>query len=173
MLDAGKLSPITYSNVSTIGLRIKRFNEVKIFIEKNKAIISGKSKKAYYIFNKAKYQFETGQFSEVAALYNEQPIKEILLNVQMRILQLKAFYELSEQELCFSLLQSLDRQLNRKEVLAYHKEIFKNVVKTFKGLLTIGIHDLNALERFQIQIRETHPLTERDWFLKKVEVLLK
>lgn len=168
LLKQGKLSSITFSNIVTIGLRLKRFEEVESFIQGHNHLLSGTEKKTYYAFNLAKVYFEKGAYEKVTTLYNEKLIKEILLNIQMRILQMKAFYELKEYDLCESLIFSTDQLLNRKGVLAYHKNVFKNFIKLFKQLLNLNSFDKSANKKLKASIQNTEKLVDRNWLLEKV-----
>jgi len=168
LLKNGKLSAITFSNIANIGLRLKRYDEVENFISDNKELLIGSEKKSYYAFNLAKVFFEKGDYEEVTKLYNEKLIKEILLNIQMRILQIKAFYELKEFEICDSLLKSTDQILNRKGILAYHKLVFKKFIKLMKLLLKINSFDKNSRQHFKNTIHNTEKLIEKDWLLSKL-----
>lgn len=168
LLDNGNIAPITYSNMVTIGLRLKRFAEIQDFIEAYKRKIAGTNKSSYYHFNLSKYYFETGNFKKVTDLYYTSNVSELLLKIQVRIIQIKAFYELSELDLCQSLLQNLTQLLNRKGVLAYHKQIFKNTAKVFKQLLTHNHFDKQAKTKLLALINKINPLTEKAWFIEKV-----
>ena len=168
LLINGKLSSINYSNVVTIGLRLKRFDEVESFIEKNKSLLSGTEKQSYYSFNLAKVLFEKGKFQEVTALYNEKLIKEILLNIQMRILQIKAFYELGELDVCESLILSTDQLLNRKGILAYHKKVFKAFIKFSKSLVALNHFDKEMVLNLKSKIEKSDALIEKAWLVSKL-----
>ncbi len=169
LLKKGKLSHFTFSNIVTIGLRLKRFEEVETFIEKNKKLLSGAEKQTYYSFNLAKLLFEKGEFEKVTALYNEKLIKEILLNIQMRILQIKAFYELGEFDICESLISSTDQLLNRKGILAYHKKVFKNFIKFSKSLITINHLDKSEIQSFKNKIENIETIIDKKWLIEKLK----
>lgn len=168
LLKDGKLSPITFSNIVTIGLRLKRYQDVEIFIKEKNGLLASNEKKTYYAFNLAKVYFEKGEFEKVTALYNEKLIKEILLNIQMRILQIKAFYEMKDYDVCESLILSTDQLLNRKGILAYHKLVFKNFIKFFKQILNVNMFDKQAVSKIATAIQDSEKLVDKAWLLKKL-----
>lgn len=172
LLVNDNIPPITYSNIVTIGLRLKRYSEVKEFIEKYKRIISGTNKPSYYYFNLSKLYFEQENYDKVIELYHNSDVDELLLKIQVRIIQLKAFFELNEIDLCYSNLQNLDQLLNRKDVLAYHKKVFKNNAKMFRQLLSVNEYNKKEIKKLMGKMDKVNPLTEKPWFLEKLNDLI-
>ena len=168
LLENGYLSPITYSNAITIALRGKDYDRALQFIETYKKILQGSEQEGYYFFNLSKYYFETRNFEKVIELYYQSSIKELLLNIQVRIIQIKAFYEKNEMELCENLIDNLKQLLSRKGILAYHKENYYNCCKMFKQLLVMNRYDKNAREKFLKKTNSLSPLTEKGWLIEKV-----
>ena len=170
LLENGYLSPITYSNAITIALRGKDFKNAFQFIETNKKILQGSEQEGYYFFNLSKYYFETGNFEKVIELYYHSNIKELLLNIQVRVIQIKAFYEKNEWELCQNLTDNLKQLLSRKGILAYHKDNYDNFCKIFKQLLALNPYDKNARQKLADKTNRLAPLTEKGWLLEKMQV---
>ena len=168
LLENGYLSPITYSNAITIALRGKDYDNALLFIETNKKILQGSEQEGYYFFNLSKYYFETGNFEKVIELYYQSNIKELLLNIQVRIIQIKAFYEKDELELCQNLIDNLKQLLSRKGILAYHKDNYENFCKIFKQLLAINHYDKTARQKLLARANSLSPLTEKNWLLEKI-----
>ena len=102
---------------------------------------------------------------------DQKLIKEILLNIQMRILQIKAFYELKEFDVCESLMLSTDQLLNRKGILAYHKIVFKNFIRLFKQLLSLNSYDKAAKPKLKEVIQNTEKVIDKVWLIDKVNLL--
>ena len=168
LLENGYLSPITYSNAITIALRGKDYDSALQFIEAYKKILQGSEQEEYYFFNLSKYYFETGNFEKVIELYYHSNIKELLLNIQVRIIQIKAFYERNELDICQNLIDNLKQLLSRKGILAYHKDNYDNFCKMFKQLLAMNRYDKNARQRFIAKANGLSPLTEKSWLLEKI-----
>ncbi|MBK7940027.1 MAG: hypothetical protein IPJ82_24425 [Lewinellaceae bacterium] len=167
LLENGYLSPITYSNAITIALRGRDYKSALQFIETNKKILQGSEQEGYYFFNLSKYYFETGNFEKVIELYYQSNIRELLLNIQVRVIQIKAFYEKNELELCQNLIDNLKQLLSRKGILAYHKDNYDNFCKIFKQLLAINNYDKNARPKLLAHANNLSPLTEKNWLLEK------
>ena len=172
ILMQGKQLPyVTYSNIATVGLRLKKYNATRKFIEEKKEFLPIKFKEDCYIFNLSKYFFEINEYERVTEFYFQYKMKEILLNVQSRIIQIKAFYELSEFELCHSLNDNLKQLLTRKGILAYHKENYKNVAKYFKRLLNVNPYDKKGIRKLISIVESINPLTEKTWIVEKLKEL--
>ncbi|MCC6461440.1 MAG: hypothetical protein IT260_13280 [Saprospiraceae bacterium] len=168
LLENGYLSPITYSNAITLALRSKEYDYAWQFIETNKKILQGSEQESYYFFNLSKYYFETGNFEKVIELYYQSNIRELLLNIQVRIIQIKAFYEKNELDLCQNLIDNLNQLLARKGILAYHKENYANFCKMFRQMLSLNPYDHRARKKLSENINKRSPLTEKTWLLEKI-----
>lgn len=168
LLENGYLSPITYSNAITLALRGKEYDNAFQFIETYKKILQGSEQEGYYFFNLSKYYFETGNFEKVIELYYQSNIKELLLNIQVRTIQIKAFYEQCEGELCQNLVDNLKQLLARKGILAYHKDNYDNFCKIFKQLLALNPYDKTARQKLADTANRLSPLTEKAWLLEKI-----
>lgn len=168
LLENGYLSPITYSNAITLALRGKDFDNALHFIEANKKILQGSEQEEYYFFNLSKYYFETGNFEKVIELYYQSNIKELILNIQVRIIQIKAFYERNELELCRHLIDNLKQLLSRKGILAYHKDNYENFCKIFRQLLATNRYDKHARQKLLAKANGLSPLTEKTWLIEKI-----
>ena len=86
----------------------------------------------------------------------------------MRMLQIKAFYELGEFDICESLIISTDQLLNRKGILAYHKKVFKNFIKFSKSLVQLNSFDKNAVSSLKEKIENSDALVDKLWLMEKL-----
>lgn len=168
LLENGYLSPITYSNAITIALRAGAYDNALQFIETNKKILQGSEQESFYFFNLSKYYFDTGNFEKVIELYYQSNIRELILNIQVRVIQVKAFYERNETEICENLIDNLRQLLSRKGILAYHKDNYSNFCKIFKQMLATNRYDKKALQELQDRTNRLSPLSEKNWLLEKI-----
>lgn len=169
LIENGHLSPITYSNAVTVALRGKDYQSALLFMEQYQKNLQGEEQLEYYHFNLSKYYFETGNFEKVIELYYQSNIKEVLLHIQVRIIQIKAFYEKEEYEICSNLIDNLQQHLSRKDILAYHKENYRNICRMFRQLLTLNRFNQQSAQNFLKKAGHVSPLTERSWLVAKVE----
>lgn len=170
LLENGYLSPITYSNAITLALRAGDYDKALQFIETNKKILEGAEQEGFYSFNLSKYYFETGNFEKVIELYYRSNIRELILNIQIRVIQVKAFYERNETEICENLIDNLRQLLSRKGILAYHKDNYNNFCKVFKQLLVINHYDKKARQKLLDRANSLSPLTEKAWLIEKISL---
>jgi len=169
LIENGYLSPITYSNAITVALRGKDYDSAGQFLERYQKNLQGEEQQEYYHFNLSKYYFETGNFEKVIELYYQSNIKEVLLHIQVRIIQIKAFFEMEEYEICRNLIDNLQQHLSRKDILAYHKENYRNISRMFRHLLTLNRYNPQSALNFLKKVEHVSPLTEKTWFVAKVE----
>lgn len=171
LLDQKNLTYVSYSNYVTVGLRLKKYNQVLRFIEDQKQFLKREQREDYYIFNISKYYFALENYERVTTLYYQHKVKEDLLDIQSRFVQIKSFYELSAYELCQSLNDNLRQLIHRKRLLKHQKENYKNNALCIKQLLNINPYDKKRIKKFEEKIKTIHPMTEKQWILEKIREL--
>ena len=121
----------------------------------------------------ARLFFEKDEYQQVIQLLNAMKIDELTVQLDVKVILLKTYYELEEWNVLFSLIDSFKIFLRRKKGLGYHKDNYTNIIKYVKQLNNLNHYDKEAVKKLKEQIAETHLLTEKKWLLEKINVLLK
>jgi NAD+--asparagine ADP-ribosyltransferase len=61
--------------------------------------------------------------------------------------------------------------LQRKDMISYHKNNYKNIVSLVKKLLNLNTNSKTQIEKFTKAVEETTPNTEKNWFLERIAKL--
>lgn len=61
--------------------------------------------------------------------------------------------------------------LQRKKVMGYHKDNYKNIIQYTKKMLKVAHYDKAQIQKLKSEIESTNPLTERKWLLAQLDKL--
>lgn len=168
LFENGELSPWTYKNIVSAGLKIEDYEGVGKFIEEHRQYLPEESRAAFYSYNLAELQFAKGAFSEVLRTLRYLQFKEPLTQLRVRILQIKAAYELGEKGLVEYQIANLLKTLRRKKSLPYHRDIYRNFARFAMRLLLLWEGDAGAREMLQTDLQKGEAVVEQEWLLEKL-----
>ena len=173
LLNDNLLYPWTYKNIVAVGLKLKAFDWTENFIHHYKSFLPAKQREDTFAFNLARLFFEKNEYQQVIQLLNAMKIDELTVQLDVKVILLKTYYELEEWNILFSLIDSFKIFLRRKKGLGYHKDNYMNIIKYVQQLSNVNQYDKDALKKLKMQIAETHLLTEKKWLLQKVNDMIK
>ncbi len=78
------------------------------------------------------------------------------------------YYELEEFDVLDSLLESMRIYVQRKKVLGYHKNNYKNIIRFTKKLLKVTPYSSTKKEKLKQELEVAAPLTEKEWLLNQL-----
>ena len=168
LLDKGEISPFAYKNVVALGLRLEKFDWVSQFIPSYATHLQESYRGSYVQYNTARLHFAKGDYDQCLKLLAQTDYDDVFMSMDAKILLLKIYYEEKEYDALESLLASASVFLQRKKIMGYHKEHYKNVIYFIKRILAISPIDRTAKEQLQQQIMETEPLAERPWLIQQL-----
>ncbi|MBK8562735.1 MAG: hypothetical protein IPN76_05170 [Saprospiraceae bacterium] len=168
-LDNGLLSRFTFGNIVPIGLQLKEYQWVKDFIETYQHNLEEKYKDSLVQFNLAHLYFETKDYKQAMKLIARFDYDDMLIMLVAKTMLLKMYYELDEFNALDSLLGSMKTYLQRKKVMGYHKDNYKNIIQYTKKLLKLTHYDKEKIQKLKQEIETTNPLTERKWLLAQLD----
>ncbi len=171
--EEGFMSPWTYKNIVTVGVKLKRFDWVKNFIEEYKNMLPESYMESVHLFACAKLAFEQRDFDQVITLLHQTELSDLLLNLNAKAMLVITYYELDEFNVLSSLLESFRVFLLRKKGLGYHKDTYLNFVRFTKRLVMIDPFNQPKIKKLKEKIAETRTLAEKKWLLEKAQELIK
>ncbi len=171
LLENNMITQFTFNNTVALGLFLKEYNWIERFIENYQNKLNRKYRKNIVNFNLAKLYYEQGNYKKSMRLLVQFDPEDYLLNLAARTLLLKMYYELEEFDSLESLLESMRMYVQRKEVLSYHKQNFENIIRFTKKMMELPDYDKAGREKLRKQILNTKIRSEREWFLKQLELI--
>ncbi len=170
-LENGQLSRFTFTNIVPIGLQLKEFDWVRSFIEKYQHFLDEKHRESFVQFSMAQLNFETKNYKEAMQLISRFDYDDILIMLVAKTMLLKMYYELDEFSALDSLIGSMKTYLQRKKVMGYHKDNYKNIIQYTHKMLKMAHYDKEQIQKLKQEIEATNPLTERKWLLAQLDKL--
>lgn len=168
LFENNELSPYTYKNVVTAGLKLKEYSKVGRFIEQYKKRLPEGVRYSYYQSGLAEVELAQGHWKEVLKILRFVQHRDPLAQLRARIMQIKAGYELGGIEIVEYQLDNLRQLLRRRKELAYHREAYANFERFLRRLLSLMPGEAKQAEKLELEIKETDPLPEQEWLLLKV-----
>lgn len=172
LLQDNALSRFAFSNIASLGLKLKEFDWVDMFIQKYASFLPEKYRSNYVHYNTAKLYFNKKDYDNAQKLLITVEYDDILLNLDSKTMLLEIYYEEKSWKALDALLVSFSRFLHRKSVLSYHKKNYQNIIKFTHKILELRPSDKKAKQALLKAIQETQPLTERNWLLTQINLLM-
>ena len=160
------MSPLTYKNIVYAGLSVKDYEWINNFMEEYKKLLPAEESQAYYQLCKATYYFELQSFHKVAKLLYQVDYKDVFVDMAIKALLLKTYYELQEYEQLRSLCQSFKVFLRRKQILNYHRKGYYNLILYMYKVLQA--EEWKDLDKITLAIQEHKEFMDRNWINAKI-----
>ncbi len=171
MVENNIISRWTFLNVIGIALKLKEYIWIDEFINDYQKYLETKYRESVVHYSLARLNFEKGNYTKAMELHTQIEYDDILINLSAKSMMLKMYYELEEHDALESLLESMRNYLVRKKVIGYHKSNYKNIIKFTKKLVKINPYSRKEKEKFQTEVNQAKPLTEKNWLIKQLEKL--
>ena len=171
LTEDNTITPFTFKNVVSRGILLKEFAWVEKFILDYQTYLDEHSRKGIVDFNLAMLYHAKKEYKKSQQLLIKLEVDDLLINLNARFLLIKIYVEESELELLEPQLDNMRAYLNRKELIGYHKNTYKNVISILKKMLKIRSGDKNAKQKLMEEVRSTSPLVDKEWFLKQIELI--
>ncbi|MCG8331721.1 MAG: hypothetical protein MI974_28810 [Chitinophagales bacterium] len=169
LLEDGHIPESTFSNIVSLGLRLKRYDWVRLFIQNQAVFLRPVFQESLPAFSRAKLLYECGQLRDALRELVIVETKLPFLYLGTKSLQLKIFYEQEEWDALDSLLESLRVYLQRRSDLGYHKEHYQLLLHFTRRLLQMPPSDRIGRQSLAEEINNTPAFREREWFIKQLE----
>ena len=171
LLDKGVLNHLTFINIVITGSSLRQFDWVRWFIQNFQQYLAPQYRENFVCYSLAKLHFEQREYAQAQKLLMQFDYDEILFNLSAKSMLIKIYYEEGEYGVLDSLLESLRTYINRKKAIAYHKNIYNNLIRFTKRLIRLSPYDKAQKAKLRQEIEEANPLPERKWLLEQLDNL--
>ena len=166
LIDNGVLSPWTFANVVKLALRLKQYDWIEQFIKKNSQKLPESFRQNALNYNLAELYYYRKSYSQALDCLNKVKYSDLNYYLGSRVMLIKIYFELEEEQVLLSQLASFTVFLKR------NKEISSHLKKTYLNFcnLLFTILKKNPKQLFQLdeKIEQTSPLTEKEWLLEQL-----
>ena len=164
-LEDGVLSPYYYRNATMLALKINDFDWAEKFLHDFKQYLPASEREHIFKYNLAIFNFRKKDFDTAMTLLREVNFKEAPLNLDVRRLLARTYYELNEMSALFSLIENSKIYIHRQKEIGYIKEMYSNFFKYLDRILKIDLKKTADKEKIRVEIVGTKLLAERDWLV--------
>ena len=170
LLDRGTiLQTHTYYNVHVLAHRVGEREWAKTFLDKYQKYLPKAERNNFYQYNLAIYSFMLEDYPNVLGILVDVHFNELYLNLEVRLMMLRAYFETRQINSLESLLSSFSLFVRRHKELGANKDRYLNLIKFTRKLLKI--HLISKSKRIELLnlARETKALSDKEWVVKKLE----
>lgn len=169
LLENGRLSRWTYTNITGTALRLREFDWVHRFLQTYADYLPVDHRGGTVHFNMARYYYDTGRYDQAMHHLLHMDYDDVLHSLMAKVMLCKIYYERDETAALENQLDSIQVYLRRKKVLGYHRDLYTKTVRLMRKLLNLPMLNTAEREALHQEIEHAPALTERDWLLRQVK----
>lgn len=168
LFEKGKLSPWTYKNIVSVGLKLERYDQIEAFIEAYRDHLPEEYRHDYSQHANAELYFAKGEYRRVLRTMRHIHLKDPITRMRYRIIQIKACYELREVSLLESQIDNFLQFLRWEKHSAYHKQHYSDFVSNIRQLIRLPPGSEKAAQAFLSHLSSSNGFIEKKWLMEKV-----
>ena len=168
LADEGRLPKYTFINIFNLAQLSGETAWAQTFIEKHQFLLPENDRENIHRYCEAGLHFRQGNYSRVLELLRAVEFTEVFINLDVRKMLLRSYFELEEWAALHSLLDSFRSYLRRQKDLGYHREGYLSLIRFTKKLMRVGARAPAGKAALAAQIRAAKLVSERDWLLGKI-----
>lgn len=166
--ENGVLPKYTYNNIHMLAQVSGEQAWARVFLDEYRDSLPLAERENIYRYNLAVYHYRAEDHPRVLEYLRSVEFSEVFINLDVRRMLLKSYYELEEWPALASLLDSFKAYLRRQKSLGYHRESYLNLIKfTQKMIKSQGKRGAQH-RQLAVKINAVEALAERDWLLEKL-----
>ncbi|MCC6459271.1 MAG: hypothetical protein IT260_02295 [Saprospiraceae bacterium] len=168
LLENGILPKYTFNNINALAHLVGEADWARAFLDQHHMALLPAERENIYRYNLAIYHFRRSDYGQALELLREVTFTEVFINLDVRRMLLRSYFELGEWTALASLLDSFRAYLDRQKGLGNHRESYLNLIRfTQKLAQSQGMKRAQAVRLAQ-KIQQTERLAEREWLLGKL-----
>ncbi len=172
IIDNGLMEASDYKNIATVGMRTGNLDWTERFIEEYSQKLPEDVRENIHTYNLAFLSYYRGQFSQSLKLLQQVDFEDVYYQMDAKVLLLKTYYELQEEEPFFSLVDAFHNFIKRNRTISeYQKTAYLNFVKYAKKLMHIRLGNKVSLIHVLEELDSSMTIASLQW-LKEKSVLL-
>lgn len=168
VFENGHLPPWRYTNLVTVGLRTGQTDWTHGFIHRYRSKLLPAYSENLFRYNLAQFHFHQKDFDNAQRELVHVEFTDVLLNLGVRSLLIKIYYETGQDELLYSYLEATRIFLLRNNLLDKQvKQQMKKFVE-YCGKLLKAQGDTERWRELQENLPPAADVLHRDWLLAKL-----
>ena len=169
-IENGRFNRFTFTNIVTLGIKLKKFDWVEQFIKDYQHKLSLDLRENYSKYQLASLRYAQKKYGEAIGLLATFNSQDDLMNLGAKWIRLKIYYGEKNWEALDSLLESMRMYLLRRKKMGYHKTYYMNIIRLTKKMIQFNGRKKNKTILIE-QAKEIQVESTRNWFLTQIESL--
>ncbi len=165
----GRLSRYTFINILFAALHEGETEWVESLVRDYGPLIESRFRESTINLAYIHLNYHRRAYKKAMQLIMETVFDDLLMGLSAKTILAKIYFELGEEDALESFLDSFLVFLRRKEVMAYHREIYKNFVLSLRHILRLAPQDAPARRKLRARIEALDAVMEKEWLLSKLE----
>jgi hypothetical protein len=176
LLHEGVLPHEHYKNITTVGLRLQKYEWVKSFLECYRKLLHPNFQENAYTYNLCVYFYEQRRFKDAMKSLRQVQFSDPYYDLSARSILLKIYFEMRDDDSLKYHLQAFQAFLKRnKAISGFHIQSHQNLIRMTKKLVrlrrskalgsTAFARRLNELEE---NLSEVKPITNLSWLRQQL-----
>jgi hypothetical protein len=171
LLDNGIVSIYAYNNIHALAQLLGDREWSMAFLEKYQNHLPSENRENVFKYNLAIHHFRIGDYHRALEQLRELQFSEVFINLDVRRMLLRSYFELGEWLPLASLLESFNTYIKRQEKLGYHRDSYLNLIKyTKKFQKSAGKLTKTDALKMKKAIENEKFVAEREWLLRVVGI---
>ncbi len=168
----GKITPWSFKNIVTTGLRLNEFDWIENFIQTYSLHLEERYRKNAITFNLAQLYFYKKEYQKVIQQLSQVEYDDMTYNLNSKTLLMASYYELDEIEALGSLLDTFRVYLNRnKELPVTRRKHYLNTIGIVRKLSKTIQGDDKEIDKLIKEVESTQGVVSKNWILEKLAAL--
>lgn len=168
-IENGIISRFTFKNIVSTGVKLREFDWTASFIDEYKNNVEEMYRESTINFSMSKLYYEKKDYAKAMQLLEKTDFDDFLMNMSGQTMMIKMLYEQNQFDELDALLERFRSYLNRKDIMGYHKNNYKNLLKYTKKMLNLNPYKNEQRIKLIEEIKAASPLTEKDWILGQLQ----
>ncbi len=174
LLVKGQMTPWSFKNIVTAGLRLNEFDWIEAFINSHNKFLELKFQNNATTFSLAQLYFYKKDYPKVIGLLSKVEYNDMSYNLDSKTLLMASYYELDEIEALGSFLDTFRVYLGRnKELPPFRRKHYLNTIGIVRRLSKLIAGDKKEIEKLQKEVINTQGVVSKNWILEKLALLNK
>jgi len=172
LLVNGQITPWSFKNIVTTGLRLNEFDWIENFIKNYSQHLDERYRDNAITFNMAQFYFYKKQYPEVIKLLSKVEYEDLIYNLNSKTLLMASYFELDEIEALNSLLDTFRVYLGRNsKIPSIRRKHYLNTISIVRKLAKIIQGDRKEIEKLEKEVESTQGVVSKNWILEKLAAL--
>ncbi len=180
LFQNGYLTQWTYLNIITAGIRLREYAWTEGFIYEYRNALQPEERQNVFQYGLSALYFEKKDYLKALEYLNSVAFTDASYHLRAKILQLKSYFELEEEEALLSLIDAFQQYIRRsRSIPDYQKKANHHFLKLTKQLYKLSVQKKTAIrpvfERKHQSIVEMlekmEPVANKKWLKEKLNEL--